>query len=312
MNINDIYAAKKRLDAYLMITPLLYSPLLQKELHKQIWLKLETQQPTGSFKPRPAFNSILTQLEQAKKRGVIASSSGNFAQGVAYAARELGLPATIVMMQKTSPFKIERTKQLGAKVVLCGDTHEDRVNTTEKLQKESGALLVHPYDSEETIAGDATIGLELSEQLGEILNEMCVLVPVSGGGLLAGIAFALKTLYPRCQVIGVQPAANASLAKSLQAGQCVNVGPVETIADALVASEPGQKPFALIREYVDDILLVQEKEIESATRYLIEHHKLVVETGGAVGIAALRSGKVTAEKCICIISGGNINLWGNH
>jgi len=306
MKIEDIYIAKKQLDPYLAPTPLLYSALLKKELQKDIWLKLETQQPTGSFKPRPAFNSILNQLPRAKTQGVVASSSGNFAQGVAYAAKELGIQATIVMMRKTSPFKIERTKALGAEVILCEDTHEDRIKTTQQFAEKSGAVLLHPYDSFETIAGDGTIGLELGDQLGEALNEMSIIVPVSGGGLLAGIAFTLKTLYPHCRIIGVQPEANASMAYSLKKGKCVNVGSVNTIADALVASEPGQKPFAIIREYVDDIILVTENDIRSATRYLIEEHKLVVETGGAVGIAAIFRGLVTAEKCVCIISGGNI------
>lgn len=311
MNINDIHTAKERLKFYLDTTPLIFSTHLKRRHNKNIWLKLETQLPTGSFKPRPAFNSILTHLDTARERGVIASSSGNFAQGVAYAARELGISAIIVMAQKTSPYKIARTKALGAEVVLCGNSHEDRVNTTHDLQQKTGRVLIHPYDTEETIAGDGTIGLELSEQLGKKLNNMSILVPVSGGGLIAGIAYCLKTLYPTCKIIGVQPQENGSLAKSFQAGQCVNVGTVSSIADALTSATPGETAFAIIKNYVDEVILVEETEIQSATRFLIEEHKLVVEPGGAVSIAALAAGKVTAADCVCIISGGNISLWND-
>ena len=311
MNMNDVNTAKERLQFYLAPTPLIYSTHLQHKLNKAVWLKLETQLPTGSFKPRPAFNSILTHLEAARKQGVIASSSGNFAQGVAYAARELNISAMIIMSEKTSPYKISRTKALGAEVILCGNSYEDRVNTTNELQQKTGRMLVHPYDTLETIAGDGTIGLELSEQLGKKLNNMSVLVPVSGGGLIAGIAYVLKSLYPSCKIIGVQPKVNGSLLKSMQAGQCVNVGTVTSIADALTAATPGQISFDFIKNYVDEAILVEETEIQSATRYLIEEHKLVVEPGGAISVAALTAGKVTASETVCIISGGNINLWND-
>lgn len=310
MRIEDVYAAKERIKPYLPITPLLYSELLKNSLNKSVWLKLETQLPTGSFKPRPAFNSILTKLDEAKLHGVIASSSGNFAQGVAYAARELGIDALIVMTASTSPYKIQRTKNLGANVTICGDTHQIRLDTTARLQKETGRVLLQPYDSNETIAADGTIALELSTQLGEKLNhDMTVLVPVSGGGLIAGIAFTLKKLHPTCKVIGVQPRVNSSLALSLKEGQCVNVGTVKTIADALVASSPGEIPFKIIQRCVDDVILIEEDEIKSATEFLIEQHKLVIEPSGALGVAALFAKKVAGDNVICIMSGGNINLW---
>jgi threonine dehydratase len=309
ITIEDVYNAEKRLAPYLATTPLIYSFHVQRELKKKCWLKLETQQPTGSFKPRPAFNSILTHLDAARAQGVIASSSGNFAQGVAFAARELSVNAMIIMTKNTSPYKIERTKQLGAEVVLCENSHEARVETTLRLQQETGRLLLHPYDTFETIAGDGTLGLELSRQLGDQLNgSMSVLVPISGGGLIAGISFTLKHLHSSCKIIGIQPKNNGSIAASLAAGKCVNIGPVKTIADALVASSPGEKAFSLIRDYVDDIILVEEDEIQSATRFLIEQHKLVVEPAGAIGMAALFSGKVHTENTVCVLSGGNIKL----
>lgn len=310
MNIQDIYAAKALLKPYLFKTPLLNSHLLEQKSQKKVWLKLETQQPTGSFKPRPAFHSILKQLDAARKHGVIASSSGNFAQAVAYAAAELKVNAVIVMTERTSPYKVERTKSYGAEVVFCGNSHEERLQTTIDLQQKTGRVLLQPYDSFDTIAGDGTLGLELSEDLGLKLNDqMSILVPVGGGGLIAGIALALKALHPSCKVIGVQSKANASLAKSLAAGKPVNVGLIQSVADALVASQPGDQPFEIIKEYVEKVILVEEKDIIDATRFMLEQHKLVVEPGGAVGIAALLSGQVTTSHCVCIISGGNIQVW---
>lgn len=310
MRIEDIYAAQERIKPYLSPTPLIFSSLIKQKLGQTsiqtIGLKLETQLPTGSFKPRPAFNSILAQLEKAKKYGVIASSSGNFAQAVAYAASVLGVSAWIVMPSNTSPYKIQRTKEWGAEVIICPEGHQNRIETTTRLQKETGRFLLQPYNSEDTIAGDGTIGLELAAQMTS--TNFTVLVPVSGGGLLAGIAFTLKTKHPNCKVIGVQPTVNGSLASSLQAGKCVQVARFQTIADALVAETPGDVPFEIIKHYVDDVVLVEEEEIKAATRYLIEQHKLVVEPAGAVPLAALFAKKVTANEVICIVSGGNIPL----
>ncbi len=308
ITLEDIYAAEKRISTYLNPTPLLYSHLLEQKLNKKIWLKLESQLPTGSFKARPAFNNILMHEKEAKKHGVVAFSAGNFAQAVAYAANLLGLSATIVMRENTSPYKIQRTKNLGAEVVLCGNSYEERTETTLGIQKETGKILLEPYNSPETIAGDGTLGLELIKQLGKELDQCTILVPVSGGGLIAGIAFAVKTLNPTCQVIGIQPKANGSLAKSLQAGLCVNVGSFTTIADVLSLPQMGEQPFEIIKKWVDDVILVEEDEIKTATHYFLEQHKLVVEPSGAVPLAALLSDRVKAEKVICVISGGNINI----
>lgn len=312
MYINDIEVALERLQRYLPMTPLLFSPLLQREFNKNVWLKLETQQPTGSFKPRPAFNSILTHLQKARAHGVIASSSGNFAQGVAYAARELGISALIVMSKASSPYKIERTKALGAEVVLCENSTQARDQMTSQLQQQSGRLLVHPYDSNETIAGDGTIGLELAKQLGDELNHFTVLVPISGGGLISGIAFTLKTLFPKVKIIGIQPKANEAVIQSLKAGHCIDVGFVQSSADALTCSKPGELAFSLIQKYVDDVILIDETAIQTATRFMLEQHKLVAEPAGAISIAAIQSGQISAANCVCIISGGNVDLWKEH
>lgn len=312
MHIDEIYAAQGRIAPYLSESPLIFSNLLKNRLNLNVWLKLETQMPTGSFKTRPAFNSMLSEIELARKYGVVASSLGNFAQGVAYAANELGVSATIVMRHDSSPYKIERTKRLGAEVVLCGNSQEDRINTTLEIQKKSHRILLEAYNSEQTIAGDGTIGLEISKILGDRLDQdLGVIVPVSGGALIAGIAYALKMLHPRCRIIGVQPENNGSLAKSLKAKKCINVGKVQTIADVLVASALGEIPFQIIEKYVDEVFLLTEEEIRSATTFMIEQHKLVIEPSAALPIALLFTNKPKLKNYVCIMSGGNIHLHAN-
>ncbi len=306
VTLDQVEQARRRLEPHLRPTPLLYSHELSRATGRRVWLKIETVQPTGSFKVRPALNGALAHLDEARRAGVLASSSGNFAQAVAYAARELGLDAQIVMMGNSSPYKIAQTEALGAKVVLCGNTFEERWETTYRLERESGRVLLHPYDSEETIAGDGTIGLELLEQ---IAGEFTVVVPVSGGGLVAGIATAVKLCRPGCSVIGAQPAANASMARSLEAGERVNVGPVRTLADALVASTPGERTFQIAQQRVDRVELVSEEEIADAVRRLADRQKIVAEPGGAVGVAALAAGKVSGNgDVVCVISGGNVRV----
>lgn len=304
MTLETIREARERLAPYLQTTPLVFSHPLSRITGRRVWLKLETQQPTGSFKVRPALNGALCDVDRARRAGVLASSSGNFAQAVAYAARELGLDAQIVMMQNSSPYKIAQTEGLGAKVVLCGNTFEERWETTYRLERETGRVLLHPYDSEATIAGDGTLGLELLEQME---GAFTVVVPVSGGGLISGVATAVKLGRPGCWVVGVQPAANGSLARSVEAGRPVSVGPVQTIADALVASKPGERTLGIIRERVDQVVLVSEEEIAAAVRDLAQKQKLVVEPGGAVGVAALLAGKVKGTgEVVCVASGGNV------
>lgn len=300
-----ILEARQRLAPLLAPTPLVLSAWLTRSAGRRVWLKLETQQPTGSFKVRPAFHGILAHLEEARRAGVLASSSGNFAQAVAYAARQMGLDAQIVMMGNSSPYKISQTEALGARVVLCGNTFEERWETTYRLQRETGRLLLHPYDSAETIAGNGTLGLELLEQLS---GEFTVVVPVSGGGLISGIAAAVKQSRPGCSVVGVQPEANASLYRSLEQGRRVNVGAVRTIADALIASVPGENTFAIARRLVDQVVLVSEQEIQEAVRELAWGQKIIAEPGGAVGVAALAAKKVPpgGGEVVCVISGGNV------
>ncbi|HLD99722.1 MAG TPA: threonine/serine dehydratase [Bdellovibrionota bacterium] len=296
-----LFSARERLNPHLRSTPLVPGFFAQGP----VWLKLETQQPTGSFKVRPALNGILAHEQTARKQGIIASSSGNFAQAVAYAAKSLGCHAQIVMMQSTSEYKISRTRDLGAEVVLCGASFQERWDTTYRLQRETGRLLLHPYDSPDTISGDATLGLELLEQLP---GDFTCIVPVSGGGLLAGIALALKTARPGCRVIGVQPEANPSMKRALESGEREEGAIAPSIADALIAVKPGALPFEIAQKYVDEIVLVTEAEIVEALRVLTQEQKLVVEPGAAVTVAAVLSGKISTRHMatVCVLSGGNI------
>ncbi len=305
MTLEAIREARRRLADYLRPSPLVLSDSLSRDLGRRVWLKLESQQPTGAFKVRPAFNSILSHLDQARRSGVVTSSSGNFAQATAYAARELGVSARIVMMKNSSSFKRERTEHFGGQVVPCENTFQDRWDTTFRIQQETGRLLLHPYDSDETIAGDGTIGLEL---LDELDGDFTVVVPISGGGLIGGIASALKPERPGCRVFGVQPAANPSMKESLAAGQPVTVTVGPTLADALVVACPGERGLRIVERLADDVVAVSEDEIAVAVRYLAEHQKLVAEPGGAAAVAALRAGKLAPadQDVVCILSGGNV------
>lgn len=290
-------------------TPLVFSYPLSALAKKRVWLKLETQQPTNSFKVRPAFVGILNHLDQCRREGVLATSSGNFAQGVAYAAALLGVKATIVITDDTSSYKVERTKKLGGEVVFCGNTFESRFETVERLRRERGGHVLHGFDSEDTILGNATIGFELIEQLrGQ--GPFSVISPASGGGLISGISWALKEKSLDCKVFGAQPAAGGAIVESLKAGRRVNIGKVKTIADALVASMPGERTFEYIQKYVDGFTSVSESQITEAVQVLAAEQKLIVEPGGAVSVAALLAGNVATPHpdVVCILSGGNATV----
>jgi len=305
--------SRVRLAPFLDPTPLLRSRFLSQELKKDVWLKLETRQPTGAYKVRPALNGILSNLEASRERGVLTTSSGNFAQAVAWAARELGVRACIVMTSDTAPYKVARTRALGAEVVFCGTTFESRFETVTRLEKERGSHVLHGFDSVETIAGDGTIALELLEQL---QAPFTVLSPASGGGMISGISSVLKSpeVLAQCgvgshAVIGFQPERGGAIVRSLRAGERVHVGKVETIADALVASIPGERTFEVIRQHCDSFGLVSESEIVGALRTLIEEDKLWIEPGGAAAVAGLLAGreKPLHDRVVCILSGANLD-----
>jgi threonine dehydratase len=274
-------------------------------LQRPVYLKLESRNPTGAFKVRPALNAVLADFDQAKAKGIVTSSSGNFAQAVAWAAREYGLSAQIVMMRSASEYKRRRTEELGAEVVLCDDSYASRWETTHRIERETGRLLLHPYDAVNAIAGDGTIGLELLEQLP---GDFTILCPVSGGGLISGIASVVKTERPGCRVYGVQPELNPSMQRSLQAGEPTEIVPGHSLADALTVAKPGALTFRLIQATVEGVLLVSEQSIAEAVKHLWEVEKLVGEPGGSVGVAACLDGRLAADgPLVLILSGGNLS-----
>ena len=277
-------------------------------MQRPVYIKLESRNPTGAFKVRSALNAVLADFEQAKAKGIVTSSSGNFAQAVAWAAREYGLSAQIVMMRSASEYKRRRTEELGAEVVLCDDSYASRWETTYRIERETGRLLLHPYDAVNTIAGDGTIGLELLEQLP---GDFTILCPVSGGGLISGIASVVKTQRPNCRVYGVQPEQNPSMHRSLQAGEPTEIVPGRSMADALTVAKPGALTFGLIQATVEGVLLVSEDSIAGAVKYLWEVEKLVGEPGGSVGVAACLDGQRTGDgPLVLILSGGNLSAQG--
>lgn len=302
---DDIRAAKSRIARHLRPTPLIRSESLSRELRRDVYLKLESLQPVGAFKVRPALNSILADLRGCRAAGVVTNSSGNFAQAVAYAATRLGVDSCIVMMKGASAFKRERTEAFGGQVVLCDDSFQARAETTERIQRDTGRTPLHPFDSRESIAGNATLGLEL---LAQIDGDFTLYAPISGGGLIAGTALAVKLGRPGCRIRGVQARANPSMKRSLEAGRRVHTEPSASLADALTVPRPGPTTFPIVRDLVDGVLLTSERAMRSAIRSLAIEDKLVVEAGGAVSVAA-----ALADPCddrggpiVCLVSGGNI------
>lgn len=307
METKLLLEARESLGHYLTTTPLLYSEPLSKLCRRPVWLKLESLQPTGSFKVRPALFGLLRHLSVSRQRGALTSSSGNFAQAVAYAAQLLEVEACIVMREDTAPFKMARTQQWGAEIVSCAPTHEARWEMTRQLQQERGMHLLHPYDTAETIAGDGTIALELLDQLDEDFD---VWVPVSGGGLIAGIGLALETYRKGCRVVGIQPTANASMARSFEAGYPVTVAPFRTRADALVAAIPGTLGYSIAKRTVEEMLLMDEESLDLGVEFLALEHKLIAEIGGAIAVTALLQQPPQEESSrplVCVVSGGNIS-----
>lgn len=309
MNPAEILAAareaRERIAPKLQATPLLRSYALSERFRRPVYIKLESRNPTGAFKVRPALNAVLADFDQARAKGIVTSSSGNFAQAVAWAARQYDLSAQIVMMRSASDYKRRRTEELGAEVVLCDDSYASRWETTHRIKEETGRLLLHPYDAVNTIAGDGAVGLELLEQLS---GDFTVFCPVSGGGLISGIASVVKTERPGCRVYGVQPQQNPSMHRSLEVGQVTEIVPGRSLADALTVAKPGALTFQLIRAVVEGVLLVSEESIAGAVKYLWETEKLVGEPGGAVGVAACLDSQTSGdEPLVLILSGGNLS-----
>ncbi|MBU8896094.1 threonine ammonia-lyase [Corallococcus sp. H22C18031201] len=311
VTLPDIQAARERLRSALRPTPCpLSDAFTEKTDCAAVYFKLENLQRTGAFKERGALNKLLTLTDEEKRRGVIAASAGNHAQGVAYHARRLGVKATIVMPERTPLIKVTRTRDdYGARVVLKGANYDEAYAEALRIQREENLVFVHPFDDPYVIAGQGTIGLELLEQCPDL--EM-VLVPIGGGGLISGVACALKESNPRIQVIGVQAATIASMAASLKEGHRVELTAAgTTIADGIAVKRPGERTFEMVHKYVDAVVTVDEEEIAAAILTLLEQEKSVVEGAGAVGLAALLNGHVPqaqGKRVALILGGGNIDM----
>ena len=273
----------------------------------RFYLKADCLQKTGAFKLRGAYYKLSTLTDEEKARGVIACSAGNHAQGVAFAARDMGIPATICIPAGAPLSKIEATRSYGANVVLVPGVYDDAHAEAVRLRDEQELTFIHPFDDERVMAGQGTIGLEIAEQLPDV---DAVLVPIGGGGLIAGVASALRQLKPACRIIGVQAAGAASMANSLRAGHILTLPEVHTVADGIQVKTPGEKTFAICREAVDEVVTVGEAEIASAILTVLERQKLMVEGAGAVGVAAAMYGELDLRgKTVCaLLSGGNLDV----
>lgn len=301
----DIEAAATRIAGEVIRTPAVAAPRLAAQLDLAgLWLKLESQQFTGSFKDRGALNKLKCLTPDEARRGVIAMSAGNHAQGVAYHAQRLGIPATIVMPEGTPITKAERTSALGAKVVLMGDTIDAAALHAREIAKEHNLVFVHPYDDALIVAGQGTIGLELLEQAPEI--DMLV-APIGGGGLIGGIATALKTKRPEIEIVGAECRLYPSMHHAVNNLPAQNGG--QTLADGIAVKSPGALTRAIVEKHVKEIVLVEEEAIEAAINMLVEVQRLVTEGAGATSLAAILAypEKFRGKHVAAIVSGGNID-----
>lgn len=304
----SIRQARERLGNELLLTPCPYSEALSRLTGCEVYLKLENLQTTGSFKLRGALNKILQLNEQQRAAGVIAASAGNHAQGVARAAASRGIHATIVMPETTPLAKIRGSRELGAEVILFGSSYDEAFRHALELQKQRGLCLVHAFDDAEVIAGQGTIGLEILEQVPEV---DLVVVPVGGGGLIAGIATALKQARPDTRIIGVESERLPAMQKSLLSDRRVMLESASTIADGIAVAQVGKLTLPIVRDRVDGLVTVSEEETAAAVMLLLEHEKTLAEGAGAVGFAALHNRRLPAchgRKVVIVISGGNIDM----
>ncbi|MHC1723298.1 MAG: threonine ammonia-lyase [Aminipila sp.] len=305
LTLDKIYHAAYVLREVARKTDLILAPGLSQD--NTIYLKTENLQVTGSFKLRGAYYKISQLSEEEKKHGIIACSAGNHAQGVALAAQKNNIPCMICMPDGAPLSKVEATKQYGAEVCLVKNTYDDAYAKALEIQKEEGRTMIHPFDDVDVIAGQGTIGLEILDQLS---TADAVIVPVGGGGLLSGVAFAIKNLNPNCKVYGVQAAGAPSMYKSIKGGEMITLDSVNTFADGIAVKHPGDITYEMISKYVDDIAVVSEDEIAAAILALMEKQKLVAEGAGAVSVAAAMFNKfnLQGKKIVCLLSGGNIDV----
>lgn len=305
LTLDKIYKASHVLRSVIRKTDLIHAPLVNPD--SEIYLKTENLQITGSFKVRGAYYMMSQQTEEEKARGVIACSAGNHAQGVALAAAKNHIKSLICLPDGAPISKVEATKSYGAEVCMVNGVYDDAYKKALELKEEKNYTFVHPFDNEDVIAGQGTIGLEILEQMPDV---EAVIVPIGGGGLISGVAFAIKNLNPNIKVYGVQASGAPSMRNSIRDGKIECLDHVSTIADGIAVKEPGEHTFQYVSQYVDEIVTVTDDEISAAILALIERQKLIAEGAGAASVAAAMFNKVPIQgkKTVCLVSGGNIDV----
>ena len=304
ITLDHVKRAREKIAGRLHRTPLAGSATLSRMAGREVLLKLENLQKTGSFKPRGALNKILSLGKEDLRRGVITISAGNHAQGAAFAASLTGTRAVVVMPAKASPAKVEAARAYGAEVILHGDAAE-AFRKVEEVRQERNLTFIHPFDDDATIAGQGTVGLEIAEDRPDVET---VIVPIGGGGLISGVSLAVKSALPSARVIGVEPAGAAGMHRSFEKGSPARLDRLETIADGLAAPFVGERNFEIARKYVDDLVMVEDAEICAAMRLLLERCKLLAEPAGAAALAALLTGKAGGKgRTAVVVSGGNVS-----
>ena len=302
--LQDIEAAQERLRPVLYPTHLIKSDFFSAQSGNHVFLKPENLQRTGAFKIRGAFNMIAQLTEEKRQRGIITASAGNHAQGVGFSAQYFNCPCTIVMPFTTPLLKVNVAKEKGATVILHGSNYDEAYSKALELAETEGMSFVHAYDTEDVYKGQGTISLEILEERPDI---DIILVPIGGGGLIAGMALAAKAMNPSIRIVGVEPVGAAGMKNSVTAGEPVTLKQLNTCAEGVAVRTVGTKTLAVCNEYVDEIVTVSEKDIMETVVLLMERHKLVVETSGAISVAALRKLNCINKNIACVLSGGNID-----
>lgn len=308
IGIQEFEAARARVSAHAYHTPLLTSRLLSERTGFEVRLKAEIFQRTGSYKIRGPLNKLPQLTDEQRRRGVICSSAGNHAQGVALAAKIHGVRAVVVMAENATPSKIAATRTYGAEVVLHGRIWDEANEKMKQLAAEHGYTVIHPFDDLQLITGQGTMGLEIHD---DFPQADVVIVPIGGGGLISGVSMALKARNPKIRVIGVESSDGPAMKRSIEAGRVVTLDEIHCIIDGLRVKRVGENNFRVVRDYVDDIVTLPDAEIFEAMLWIMSHAKLVVEGAAAASVAALLAGLVKApagSKVACVLSGGNVNL----
>ena len=301
----DFNSAKERMKGITNPTRLIYSIAFSETSGNEIYLKPENLQKTGAFKIRGAYNKISKMTDEQKSHGLISASAGNHAQGVAYSAQAAGVKAKIVMPATTPLIKVEGTRKYGVDVVLYGNSFDDAFHKALEIAEKEKLEFVHPFDDLDVIEGQGTIAVEI---LKEKPDTDIIIVPIGGGGLIAGIAVAAKQINPNIKIIGVEPEGAKSMTCSIEDGHIICLDSVNTIADGVAVKQPGEITYKLVREYVDEIISVTDYEIMESFIEIMENHKLMAESSGAMSIAAAKKLKVWNKNIVCVISGGNIDM----